>query len=112
MSCQRPECKRAGRCGCGFPHGTEPHGVEFTITDNGHGQTITQGEPPRWSTTPPTEPGWYWTRHTAWSDPAPGRVFGAGSDKQPCTWSPFYRDGEDWTANIEWYPVRISEPPR
>jgi hypothetical protein len=38
-------------CKCGFPHGVEPHGIEFTITDNGHGQTITQGEPPRWSTT-------------------------------------------------------------
>ena len=35
--------------GCNFPEPQCPP-RHFTITDTAHGQTITQGEPPRWTT--------------------------------------------------------------
>jgi hypothetical protein len=62
--------------------------------------------PPMWSTTPPTEPGWYWMRNE-WYDVEP---------------FPAFFDGEWWTYRgsmvrhppcaKEFWPVPIPEPPR
>lgn len=59
---------------------------------------------PKWSTQPPTEPGWYWCRVKSLrekgidnADPYPAYVYGGGTG----TWT-----------DLEWYPVRIEEPPR
>jgi hypothetical protein len=108
-------------CACGYLH-LEPHGgmvckcgavyePPLTVTPTAHGQDI--GPAPQWSTTPPGEPGWYWTRLP-------------GNDRtRMCTHlyrsldghGPMYTENSLSTRplgegiNYEWWPVRI-EPPR
>lgn len=63
---------------------------------------------PKWSTTLPVEPGWYWCRfkgERTWAVPA--RVVLADDGTH-------WIERELWHAGVEteWYLVRIEEPPR
>lgn len=97
MSCQRAECKRAGRCGCGFKHGTEPATL--------YSDAPPIAPAPQWTTEPPRDAGWYWMRNE-WYDTEP---------------FPALFDGEWWTYRgsmvrhppcaKEFWPVPIPEPP-
>jgi len=53
---------------------------------------------PMWSTTPPTEPGWYWT---LWDEKLD--TVKTDGKHRPETWH---------GKPVMWYPVRISEPSR
>lgn len=70
----------------------------------------------KWTTTPPTEPGWYWWRmktETVTSDPEVSSVERNTVNGKLERWD----IGVDyaspvWTTTVQWWPVRIEEPPR
>lgn len=86
----------------------------ITIRDNGHGQDI--GPAPQWTTTPPTEPGWYWYRVPY----DQSELFIVQVVEDCVTHKALYIDGDcdvplsiaDFGRDFEWWPVRIEEPPR
>lgn len=148
MSCQRAECKRAGRCGCsemattltttllpGAPTITvhpqpppapsglcakcgERHATQAILTMvERPGATLFYcdecAKPPQWSTTPPRatpKPQFFWFRLGKDGKQIPVEVFEIGGYPFCNTFGQIaklsHRDGG------EWYPVRISEPPR
>jgi hypothetical protein len=75
-----------------------------------HGQTVMQAAPPRWSTTPPTEPGPRWAKKNEDSEPEIADVV-ADDDG----WF-VMRTGESCAFGVHefalWWPVPIPEPPR
>jgi hypothetical protein len=68
------------------------------------GDTKTDTAPPRWSTTPPTEPGWYWFRFIG---------VGGPERMQPESVRLYFEDENTETVSWgEWWPVPLPEPPR
>lgn len=62
---------------------------------------------PKWSATPPTEPGWYWCRLV--------KHYPVVVEVRCCTTGLegiFPTGWKERFQEIEWYPVRIEEPPR
>ena len=57
---------------------------------------------PRWTTEPPTEPGWYWTQWKAPDFEEPMTVREITHKDLPIPVG----------AHRRWWPVRIEEPPR
>jgi hypothetical protein len=69
------------------------------LPDTGHGADEARVA---WTSTPPTEPGWYWCDNGLRIEP----VYRSGRDDE-------YGDAEMLIARMRrWWPVRIEEPPR
>ena len=64
---------------------------------------------PKWTRTPPTEPGWYWTRNWDYAGvPEPAHIRSDGQIRvSPGIWMP--ATSNRFTSTDFW-PIRIEEP--
>jgi hypothetical protein len=74
---------------------------------------------PQWTTTPPTEPGWYWRRRQIrkLQDKFPDDIYGAPYvvrvySKGGALWDDFGEIPSDGDDFLQWWPVPIAPPRR
>lgn len=131
------ECVNSSECHCGFPHtfgrtnsadeirakldainappstcakcGTRTGTQEVMIMQEHPAGTVMWCDEclkkPTWTTTPPTEPGWYWVRDDK-NTLCPVKMV----NDVECIFGVILFPAKD--MKVEWWPVRIEEPPR